>query len=199
MDINEVLQKMNSVDESFLNKWQEFIQSWSSEKLQECLMMQDLGEENEPSFKLSYKDVQKELGTISEIEKVACMGFVASWVAVNRYRRSQGMDPFIVTSDVPMELVDLAYNDLQNNPSFNKTNKSGCFIATATFGDYNSPEVKFFRCWRDEILMQLWVGRLFVEVYYMISPLLAKQIKMNENIKNGSRVMLNGLIKILRG
>jgi len=199
MDINDVMQKMNSVDESFLNKWQEFIQTWASEKLQECLMMQDSGEENEPSFKLSYIDVQKELGASSEVERAACIGFVASWVAVNRYRRLQGMDPFIITSDVPMELVDRAYNDLQNDPTNNNTNKSGCFIATATFGDYNSPEVMFFRYWRDEILMQSWVGRLFVEVYYKISPLLAKIIKKNENLKNGSRVMLNSLIKILGG
>lgn len=53
---------------------------------------------------------------------------------------------------------------------------SGCFIATATCG-LNSEEVIILRHFRDAILVNSILGRLFVKMYYRISPPIASFIE----------------------
>ena len=55
--------------------------------------------------------------------------------------------------------------------------KSGCFVATACFGNYDAPEVLVLREYRDTELLKTNYGRLFVKIYYYISPFLARQIE----------------------
>ena len=45
-----------------------------------------------------------------------------------------------------------------------------CYIATFVYGSYDNPEVWVLRQYRDEVLLQTWLGRFFVKVYYAISP-----------------------------
>ncbi|MGN1062187.1 MAG: CFI-box-CTERM domain-containing protein, partial [Candidatus Scatosoma sp.] len=52
--------------------------------------------------------------------------------------------------------------------------KQGCYIATSVYGDYNCPEVWTLRRYRDCYLKTTWIGRVFVSVYYAISPILVK-------------------------
>jgi len=52
---------------------------------------------------------------------------------------------------------------------------SGCFVATAACGP-GSPEVLWLRLYRDEVLLQTIVGRLFVRLYYLLSPPAASAI-----------------------
>lgn len=47
---------------------------------------------------------------------------------------------------------------------------SGCYIATAVYGSYDCPQVWTLRRFRDNILAETWGGRLFIKVYYAISP-----------------------------
>lgn len=54
--------------------------------------------------------------------------------------------------------------------------KSGCFIATACYGDYEAKEVMVLRNYRDEILLKTKIGKIAVNIYYIISPSLAKLI-----------------------
>lgn len=79
-----------------------------------------------------------------------------------------------------------------------KSQKEGCFIATACYGNYNSPEVLEFRKFRDNILIKSLVGKYFIKVYYRISPKLVKLIgtenDLTENIK---KLILNPLLKII--
>ena len=64
-----------------------------------------------------------------------------------------------------------------------KKPKSGCFIATACYGDYESPEVKEFRQFRDNVLLKYYFGRLFISSYYFISPPFADLISKSEKSK----------------
>lgn len=48
--------------------------------------------------------------------------------------------------------------------------KGGCYIATAVYGSYDCPEVWVLRRFRDNMLAQTWFGRLFIKIYYAISP-----------------------------
>ncbi len=55
-----------------------------------------------------------------------------------------------------------------------KSQKSGCYIATAVYGSYDCPEVWTLRRYRDNVLDNTWYGRLFIRTYYAISPTLVK-------------------------
>lgn len=52
--------------------------------------------------------------------------------------------------------------------------KSGCYIATAIYGSYDCPEVWTLRRYRDLKLTKTLYGRIFVHIYYVISPLFVK-------------------------
>lgn len=62
-----------------------------------------------------------------------------------------------------------------NNYSSNSGGKSsGCYIATAVYGSYDCPEVWTLRRFRDFSLVKHWYGRIFIKLYYAISPALVK-------------------------
>lgn len=49
-----------------------------------------------------------------------------------------------------------------------------CYIATAVYGSYDCEEVWTLRRFRDYTLEETWYGRIFVHIYYAISPTLVK-------------------------
>lgn len=63
---------------------------------------------------------------------------------------------------------------IPNKPA-QKPKKSGCYIATAIYGSYDCPEVWTLRRYRDNVLDNTWYGRLFIRIYYAISPTLVKK------------------------
>jgi uncharacterized Zn finger protein (UPF0148 family) len=56
----------------------------------------------------------------------------------------------------------------------NQVSQSACYIATAVYGSYNCPEVWTLRRFRDYSLAESWYGRLFIIIYYSISPTLVR-------------------------
>jgi len=61
-----------------------------------------------------------------------------------------------------------------------KSTKSGCFIATAVYGDGMAIEVILLRQYRDQKLMVYGWGRLLVKLYYIVSPPLAHLLDKSE-------------------
>ena len=57
--------------------------------------------------------------------------------------------------------------------------KKGCYIATCVYGSYDCPEVWALRRFRDETLENNRAGRLFISLYYAISPTLVKLFGKN--------------------
>ena len=51
---------------------------------------------------------------------------------------------------------------------------AGCYIATCVYGNYDCPQVWTLRRYRDNTLASTWYGRVFVRIYYTISPTLVK-------------------------
>jgi hypothetical protein len=54
--------------------------------------------------------------------------------------------------------------------------KTGCFIATACYGDYNSVEVTILKKYRDENLKRSEIGRQMIKFYYFLSPPIANYL-----------------------
>ena len=67
---------------------------------------------------------------------------------------------------------------------------SGCFIATATMGDYDHPNVISLRQFRDKHLINSPLGRKFVDFYYKTSPFFANIIAKSSVLQFISRWLL---------
>ena len=83
------------------------------------------------------------------------------------------------------------------NQSFEKK-KDGCFIATSIYGSYNQEEVIFLREYRDTYLKSNFAGRLFIGVYYFVSPHFVRALKDKDVINSYVRKILNLIVKQLR-
>lgn len=51
---------------------------------------------------------------------------------------------------------------------------SACYIATCVYGSYDCPQVWTLRRFRDSVLDTTWFGKLFIKIYYTISPTFVK-------------------------
>ena len=78
------------------------------------------------------------------------------------------------------------------------TSSSGCYVATAVYGSYNCPEVWVLRRFRDYVLAKTFYGRLFIKLYYTISPIIVKIFGKTEWFKNMCRIPLGRLVSKLQ-
>ena len=74
----------------------------------------------------------------------------------------------------------------------------GCYVATCVYGSYDCPEVWVLRRYRDYTLDETWYGRIFVKVYYAISPKLVKWFGKTHWFKNICQKRTDKLVERLR-
>ncbi len=97
------------------------------------------------------------------------------------------------------ERTQLAMNmRIQSDRSNKNTTKEGCYIATCVYGSYTSSEVLVLRAFRDRTLSQFALGRLFISMYYKISPLLAKKMCNRKLLIAVTKMQLDIFVSILR-
>ncbi|MCX5638846.1 MAG: hypothetical protein NTX52_14305 [Planctomycetota bacterium] len=75
--------------------------------------------------------------------------------------------------------------------------KSGCFVATATYGNEDSVEVRFLRAYRDEILLYSHFGRFLSRIYYKVGPVFAWFIERIPFLKRLARRVLYRVMKLI--
>ncbi|MCL1876230.1 MAG: putative DNA binding domain-containing protein [Synergistaceae bacterium] len=83
----------------------------------------------------------------------------------------------IVTFPFEEEFESTIVGDSVNkheNTGGNPDSKGGCFIATCVYDSYDCPEVRVLRLYRDNTLANNIWGRLFINIYYSISPIIIK-------------------------
>jgi ribosomal protein L37AE/L43A len=80
----------------------------------------------------------------------------------------------IVETEFPIETYVKKIREIQPEYQLpvNTVNTGGCYIATAVYGSYDCPQVWTLRRYRDNFLAKSLCGRLFIHVYYAISPIL---------------------------
>lgn len=78
--------------------------------------------------------------------------------------------------------------------------KSGaaCFVATATYGDPEHPDVVFLRAFRDSVLTNYVTGRAFIKFYWVTGPQLAKLVKKCPKLQKVSLWFIKHIIAKIR-
>lgn len=67
----------------------------------------------------------------------------------------------------------------------------GCYIATCVYNSYDCPQVWRLRRYRDNYLDEHWWGKLFIKIYYAISPKLVKLFGNKKWFRNPIKKMLD--------
>lgn len=71
-----------------------------------------------------------------------------------------------------------------------ETSKSGCFIATAVYTPSEVAKIDILRDYRDRVLLKSALGKIFVYLYYAISPSIARIISKSQMLKSTVRTLL---------
>lgn len=80
-----------------------------------------------------------------------------------------------------------------------KKKKKGCYIATSVYGSYNCPEVWVLRRYRDFKLGSNPFGRLFIKIYYLLSPVAVKLFGKRKWFNGFWKSRLDKKVKKLKG
>ena len=78
------------------------------------------------------------------------------------------------------------------------TVEGGCYVATAVYGSYDCPEVWTLRRFRDQVLAKTWYGRLFIRLYYAVSPTCVKLFGECEWFQTFWRGKLDRMVETLQ-
>jgi tetratricopeptide (TPR) repeat protein len=97
--------------------------------------------------------------------------------------------------DSPLYIEARSLKDEIENPP----KKGMCFVATAAYGSPLAPEVILLSNFRDDILLSSNLGRVFVKVYYHVSPPLALLIAKDEYLRAATRrLFLAPILRLLK-
>ena len=139
-------------------------------------------------------------------ESVGSCAWMPIAVATNFIQWLKNNDGIFIDGPSPFSGKDKNGNPTQNSSSSSgyststsntTSSKSGCYVATAVYGSYDCPEVWTLRRYRDEVLLKKWYGRLFVKIYYAISPSFVKLFGDKAWFNNLFRFKLDNMVKKL--
>ena len=74
----------------------------------------------------------------------------------------------------------------------------GCYVATCVYGSYDCPPVWVLRRFRDETLAATIWGRMFIKLYYSVSPSLVKCFGNTAFFQSFVRAMLDRFVMRLK-
>lgn len=80
------------------------------------------------------------------------------------------------------------------NPSKHEDRTEECFIATAAYGNYDHPDVRQLRHFRDKTLRHSALGRTFIVWYYRYGPELAEYVEDRPFFRRSIRWALKRLV-----
>jgi tetratricopeptide (TPR) repeat protein len=84
-------------------------------------------------------------------------------------------------------------DEIENPPK-----KGMCFVATAAYGSPLAPEVVLLSRFRDDVLLNSTLGRVFVSWYYRVSPRLASLIARVDCLRVLTRHLLAPILRLLK-
>lgn len=114
-------------------------------------------------------------------------GFGA-WINKSEYNKTTKFGWTIITNTIHGTQIPFHWQNTERDKDGNikcklkssgldNIDNKGCYIATVCYGDIDAIEVQIFRDYRDKVLTNTFGGRLFISIYYSISPSIAKVMK----------------------
>jgi hypothetical protein len=92
---------------------------------------------------------------------------------------------------------EVIYKDSDSDSRTNNRSDR-CFVATAVYSDINHPDVVFLRWFRDNVLINYEIGRIFIGWYWCVGPKLAHKIELSQTLKSITKFHIKNLTFILR-
>ena len=92
---------------------------------------------------------------------------------------------------------DGEYRYGKNSPHRKKSSNGGCYIATAVYGSYDAPQVMSLHRFRDENLSKTMLGRLFIRVYYKLSPPIARWLTTAKITNTLAKAVLDKIVRYM--
>jgi hypothetical protein len=94
-------------------------------------------------------------------------------------------------------LVSAANSSSSSSSSGSSSSGGFCYIATMVYGDYDAPEVKVLRKFRDNVLDKHGAGRLFIKVYYRYSPYFVERFRHSPLVNSFIKGILDRVVRKL--
>ncbi len=106
-------------------------------------------------------------------------------------------------SDLQYELYSNSGSSYSSSSTASTTSKSnsssGCFIATAVYGSEHANEVIILKEFRDNWLQKTPWGKMFVKIYYSLSPPIANQLTKHSTLKQiTKRIIVVPVLKLAK-
>lgn len=129
------------------------------------------------------------------------IGLLMAWYG-NAVRRTDGADPQDLFALAGLGLIrdpERTAPPAQQaaTPISNKQSGGGCYVATSVYGDYDAPQVRVLRRWRDQVLSRSPLGRSFIRFYYATSPGLVRAVGKRRWFAGPSRFVLDRVVRRL--
>ena len=145
----------------------------------------------------NFKETLPYLSKNDPVNVVGVIRLIDSWagkisVGDERIRMKSNSQKFSGFFNVYLDLVSIEKVKISEK-------NEACFIATVCYGDYNAAEVLVFRQFRDDFLLKSVLGRSFVNVYYWLSPPIARCIEKSQLLKQIIRKLLDLITKLIKG
>ena len=78
------------------------------------------------------------------------------------------------------------------------THSGGCYVATCVYGSYDCLEVWVLRRYRDRRLSKTFFGRMFIRIYYTVSPTIVRWFGERSSFQKFWRKRLDKMVKKLQ-
>lgn len=79
-----------------------------------------------------------------------------------------------------------------------ETKNKNCYVASLVYEDIDHPNVEFLRNFRDNTLLNNFIGKLFIKIYYLTAPDLIIILKPYKKIQKLIRLFIDKIILILK-
>jgi hypothetical protein len=161
------------------------------------------GNKKNITFIATYKDGRKFLGTSNNKDYIKLQSAVFN--NLNSQRKTatveSGNSAFVkellakaADNEAKKSIDTKKYsnpNNLLSQPN------STCFVASATYGNAEHPDVRFLKTFRDEYLIYTFAGRIFINTYWIIGPKLSILVQKSLILKNISRWIISKSIILI--
>ena len=135
--------------------------------------------------------VKKSLGSLSQL--INRLSEIKGSSEANTYLINTRKSLYKNLNTIKENLRPSSSNTYQRSARSNPKSE-GCYIATMAYGNYDHPQVLELRKFRDEILENSLIGRLFISIYYSFSPRLVMHLQYKHKINIMIKKILDNFI-----